>query len=54
MSPFINIGETCPPCPIGIDGPGYMHLCAMAIFSTDCVKSTLIEKRFKKFKDSIK
>jgi len=22
MSPFINIGGTCPPCPIGIDAPG--------------------------------
>jgi len=24
VPPFINIGGTCPPCPIGIDGPALM------------------------------
>jgi len=23
VPPFINIGGTCPPCPIGIDAPVY-------------------------------
>jgi len=32
MSPSRNIGGTCPPCPIGIDAPGY---CKVAVRSDD-------------------
>jgi len=29
--PFINIGGTCPPCPIGIDAPGPETYCVCTI-----------------------
>jgi len=35
VPPFINIGGTCPPCPIGIDAPGYGRSAAHSRRSTN-------------------
>jgi len=53
MSPFINIGGTCPPCTIGIDAPGarcniyISHLCydVSVRLSVDRLSVTEVHRR---------